>query len=260
MKVLLVDDEVYAIQGILDSVDWKKLQISSVLTANNYAQAVNFFLNEKIDILICDIEMPFGSGLQLVEWVKRHDEEVECIFLTCHGEFSFASTAIKLQCFDYILKPAPTDVLEDTILRARLAIEQKRLEKSYQEYGRLYVNQIKDDVKEELKEDVIKTVKEYIKNNISESLNVETLAKLVHLSPNYLTKLFKKECQITLIDYIIEQRMFLAKELLTTTDMPVNRVSDKTGYTNYSYFSKAFKKYYGISPREMQQGKNYYKN
>lgn len=253
MNLLIVDDEIFSVQGILDSVDWTKVKFDKVLTANNFSQAMNIFLQEKIDILLCDIEMPFGNGIQLVDWVKEHYQNVECIFLTCHGEFSFASTAIKLQCFDYILKPVPTDVLENTLLRAQKKIEQEKLKQNYLEYGKMYVNQMKESTEKEQSTDVVSKVKSYIKEHIAESLNVEMLARLVNLSADYLTKVFKRECKITLNDYIIQQRMFLAKELLITTDMSVNRVSDKIGYSNYSYFSKAFKKYYGISPREMQQ-------
>lgn len=252
MNLLIVDDEIFSIQGILDSVDWTKVKFDKVLTANNFSQAMNLFLQEKIDILLCDIEMPFGNGIQLVEWVKEHYPNVECIFLTCHGEFTFATSAIKLQCFDYILKPVPTDVLENTLLRAQKKFEQEKLNQNYLEYGKMYVNQMKEDITDQSR-DVVFTVKAYIKEHISETLNVEMLARLVSLSPDYLTRVFKKESQMTLNDYIIQQRMFLAKELLMTSNMSVNRVSDKIGYTNYSYFSKAFKKYYGISPREMQQ-------
>lgn len=253
MNLLIVDDEIFSIQGILDSVDWTKVKFDKVLTANNFSQAMNIFLQDRIDILLCDIEMPFGNGIELVGWVKEHYPKVECVFLTCHGEFTFASSAIKLQCFDYILKPVPTDVLENTLLRAQKKIEQEKQDQNYLEYGKMYVNQMKENTEEEQTGDVVYKIKAYIKENIAEELNVEMLARLVNLSPDYLTKVFKKETQLTLNDYIIQQRMFLAKELLMTSNMSVNRVSDKTGYTNYSYFSKAFKKYYGVSPREMQQ-------
>lgn len=253
MNLLIVDDEIFAIQGILDSVDWTKVKFDKVLTANNFSQAMNVFLQEKIDILLCDIEMPFGNGIQLVEWVKENYPNVECIFLTCHGSFAFATSAIKLQCFDYILKPVPTDILENTLLQAQKKFEQETHNQHYLEYGKMYVNQMKEDASEEQSGDIVCKIKAYIKENIAESLSVEMLARLVNLSPDYLTKVFKKESQMTLNDYIIQQRMFLAKELLMNSNVSVSRVSDTIGHTNYSYFSKAFKKYYGISPREMQQ-------
>ena len=102
MKLLIVDDEIYAIQGILDSVDWQKLAFEEVLTANSYAQAVNEFMKQSIDVLLCDIEMPYGSGLDLVEWVKAHYPETECIFLTCHSDFDFARQTLSIsKTWDY---------------------------------------------------------------------------------------------------------------------------------------------------------------
>ncbi len=253
MNLLMVDDEVIAIQGILDSVDWDRMSFDRIFTANNYTQAINIVLQEKVDILLCDIEMPSGSGIDLVEWVKSYDENIVCVFLTCHGEFSFASSALKLHCFDYILKPVPTDDLEEVLLGAKGEVDKRKKDKNYQEYGKLYVNQMHDQEPEESHSTIVASVKEYISKHIDQSFSVDDLAALVHLSPDYLTKIFKKECRITLNGYIIEQRMFLAKELLTTTDLSISSVSVKSGYGNYSYFSKAFKKFYGISPREMQQ-------
>ena len=68
MKLLIVDDEVFAVKGILDSVDWTILKFEEVLTANSYSQAVNIMSQNTIEVLLCDIEMPMGSGLDLVEW------------------------------------------------------------------------------------------------------------------------------------------------------------------------------------------------
>ncbi|OYO41027.1 hypothetical protein CG709_21350, partial [Lachnotalea glycerini] len=63
MNLLIVDDEIYAIQGILDSVNWDRLDFDNIFTANSYSQALNIFQNEKVAILVCDIEMPYGTGL-----------------------------------------------------------------------------------------------------------------------------------------------------------------------------------------------------
>ena len=72
MNLLIVDDEMFAIQGILDDVPWEQLKFDNIYTANSYAQAVNIFRSHKVDILLCDIEMPMGNGLDLVQWVRGH--------------------------------------------------------------------------------------------------------------------------------------------------------------------------------------------
>ena len=71
MNLLIVDDEIFVIQGLLDSVNWEQLGLDKIFIANNFAQAVNIFMQNEINILLSDIEMPFGSGIDLVEWVNR---------------------------------------------------------------------------------------------------------------------------------------------------------------------------------------------
>lgn len=255
MNLLIVDDEIFAIQGILDSVNWKDLSFEKVMTANSYTQAINIFMECKVNILLCDIEMPYGSGLDLVEWVKSHYPDTECIFLTCHDEFLFATQAIKLNCFDYVLKPVPPDTLIEVLKRAIDSIEEKEEKQAYQDYGKLYMKNLYGNPAQNTQENQnsVEKVVTYIKEHISEALTVEELAKQVYLSPDYLTRSFKKKYNLTLNNYITEQRMFLAKELLIKNEMSISMISAKVGYGNYSYFTKVFKKIYGMTPREFQQ-------
>lgn len=109
MNLMIVDDEVVAIQGLVDDVPWDRLNFEEILTANSYAQAVNLFRTKKVDILLCDIEMPVGNGIELVRWVRENYPKTVCIFLTCHDDFEFARRAIALECLGYILKPADTE-------------------------------------------------------------------------------------------------------------------------------------------------------
>ena len=257
MKLLIVDDEVFAIQGILDGVDWDRAGFEQVLTANSYAQAVNLFLEHAIDLLVCDIEMPYGSGLELVEWVRQHFPATAVIFLTCHDEFSFAQQAIKLKCMDYILKPVPGERMTELLVKVRTMLEVQRREEAYREYGKTYVQTLAGGKEQrDEKNDPLAVVEAHIKENLSEALVVEDLAKLVYLSPDHLTRLFKKKHNKTLIDYITQQRMFLAKELLDSGIMSIGMVAASVGYPNYSYFTKQFKRHYGITPREYRHRKS----
>ncbi|HTG70105.1 MAG TPA: response regulator, partial [Candidatus Udaeobacter sp.] len=66
-RLLIVDDEAFIANGIKSSVDWHKLGIVSVSIASNVRQAKEEFQNQPFDMMICDIEMPQGSGLELYE-------------------------------------------------------------------------------------------------------------------------------------------------------------------------------------------------
>lgn len=142
MNLLIVDDEIFAIQGLLDSVEWDQLTFDKILTANSFTQAVNIFMENEINIMLSDIEMPYGSGIELAEWVKSHYPETECIFLTCHDEFNFAKQAITLKCLDYVLKPVKPEKLLEVLKNAIDVINTKRKTKEYQQYGELYVSKM----------------------------------------------------------------------------------------------------------------------
>ncbi|MGO4546245.1 response regulator [Paenibacillus sp. 2TAB23] len=139
-RLLLVDDEIHAVEGINAAVDWEKLGISEVLTAYDIHQAKEIYnANSPIDIMLCDIEMPMGSGLELLAWVKEHSPNTESIFLTCHADFHYAKQAVQLGSFDYLLKPVPIPELESVIAKAinKNAEESKRTE--YSQYGQYWL-------------------------------------------------------------------------------------------------------------------------
>lgn len=98
-------------------------------------------------------------------------------------------------------------------------------------------------------------VKDYIHSHYNEELSIEYLASIVYLSPDYLSKLFKKNTGISLYQYIRQFRMKKASELLLTTTKKVIDIGNETGYPNYSYFCQSFREYYGISPDKYRQEK-----
>ena len=252
MNLLIVDDEIYIIQGLLADIDKAITGLDTIYTANCYSQAMNIFMEHPIDILLCDIEMPFGSGLDLVERVKKNYEQTECIFLTCHDQFSFAQQAVKLSCLDYIIKPVEAEQINDTLCNAVKHIHEKRKEDIYKEYGRIYMKNMFEEhtIPEKDENGIVEKVENYVLEHIQDMLVVEELARRYYVSVNHLNRLFKKRFNMTVGEYITDVRMKTAARLLETTQLSVVAVSDKTGYNNYSYFIKVFKKYYGMTPKE----------
>ncbi len=129
MKVLIVDDQPDVVQGILSGVNWKRLKVEKAYGACSAKEAREILEREKIQILLCDIEMPGENGLSLVSWVRENLPETKCIFLTAHADFSYARTALKLEAVDYLLQPASYQSIEEAILKAsqRLTEEQTLL-------------------------------------------------------------------------------------------------------------------------------------
>ncbi|MBS4218334.1 helix-turn-helix domain-containing protein [Bacillus sp. FJAT-49711] len=126
MNVLIVDDEVHAVRGILAGVDWEALEVVSVYTAHNKKQAKSIFEQHHIDLLLSDIDMPKGSGIELLSWVREHHPYTEAIFISCHSEFTFAKQAVKLKSLNYLLKPIDYKELEEEIKEAFRKIQENR--------------------------------------------------------------------------------------------------------------------------------------
>ncbi len=255
MNLLIVDDEMFAIQGIVDDVPWEQLKFENIFTANSYAQAVNVFRNHKVDILLCDIEMPMGSGIDLVRWVREHYTSVECIFLTCHADFDFAKEAVSLSCMGYILKPAETEEIVALLQKAKSRLESSGELQRYREYGKLYLENVKEQAAGPEERDAVSLAERYIREHLDMPISMDELVDATHVSSAHLGRLFKKKKGVTLIDYITAQRMELAKELLLDERLTVSTVAARVGYNNYSYFTRAFGKYTGFSPREYRKKK-----
>lgn len=83
-------------------------------------------------------------------------------------------------------------------------------------------------------------------------LKLQDVADHVHLSPNYLSYLFKKMVSLNLWDYVTKLRMEEGKRLLLTTDMRRYEIAEAVGYESPEHFSKIFKKHFGISPSELK--------
>jgi two-component system response regulator YesN len=125
-KLMIVDDEVYVLRAMMRSVDFAALGFEEVYQTMGGKEAMEILKAHSIDLIICDIEMPGMSGLELIAWVNDHYPEVETIFLTGHAEFSYAKKAVQLGSFEYLLKPVKTEELVQTVNRAIEKINENR--------------------------------------------------------------------------------------------------------------------------------------
>ncbi|MCE3202162.1 response regulator [Paenibacillus sonchi] len=101
---------------------------------------------------------------------------------------------------------------------------------------------------------IVQKAKEYIDENYAQKgLTIHEVAKKNHVSPNYLSYLFKKNTGHNLWEYVIKLRMEDSREMLLHTDLRRYEIAERVGYESPEHFSKIFKKYYGISPSELKK-------
>jgi len=144
MNILLVDDDYFVIKALETRMDWDALHIDEVFTAENINQAREIILNHTIHILISDIDMPQGSGLELLAWIRDQGLDIQSIILTNYADFNYAQKAIELQSFEYFLKPIEFDKLMLIIQKAIARVKQNELDKRAKQEGYLWKrNQLK---------------------------------------------------------------------------------------------------------------------
>lgn len=101
--------------------------------------------------------------------------------------------------------------------------------------------------------DIIDKAKEYIRNHYENpELSVQCLCDELHISNGYFSSLFKKETKTTFVSYLQSYRIERAKELLRSSDLKAFVIAEKVGYSDPNYFSFAFKKLVGMSPKEFR--------
>jgi len=101
---------------------------------------------------------------------------------------------------------------------------------------------------------IIEQAISYIQENYNKKeITLQEISRKIHVSPNYLSFLFKKWTGINLWDYIVKLRMEEAKRLLLTTDLRRYEIAERVGYESPEHFSKIFKKYFGVSPSQIKK-------
>lgn len=99
---------------------------------------------------------------------------------------------------------------------------------------------------------IVNNIKHYIDNHYNETLTLEDLSELVHVTPQYLCKMFKRQLNLRPFQYIAMKRIQQAKILLNDSNMSINEIAYYVGYNDCSYFCAIFKKSEMISPSEFR--------
>lgn len=250
-NLILVDDEPRSIEAIAANIDWQKCGIRKPYKAVNMEEAIKIITKNTIDILICDIEMPNGSGLNLLEWLQVNHYNISCVFVTCHPEFEYMRKAIQLNCYDYVLKPINYEEFErvlDGLVRKMEASETGETSITGVNWGGITEYDIHEYSKIEKDRDVEAEVKKYIREHMIDTINISDVANELHFNPHYLMRSFKNKTGLSIMKYITKIRLDTSKKLLTETQLPIKEVASLAGYSDYAYFTRVFRKEIGVSP------------
>ena len=211
-------------------------------TASDGIYAINLLQNNIYDVVITDIKMPAMDGIELSKYLYKNQPQTPIIIISGYDEFEYARAAVKLNVFDYILKP-----LRDEELSA--ALSAISLRRDYPDT---------DSIKsiERNKNTLVSQIQEYLQLHFREGLSLTILADIFNITPSYLSTIFHKEIGEPYSKYLLRMRMETAKAILSNPNYKVQDVALDVGFSSSKHFGSVFKSYYGISPGEFKNNTN----
>jgi two-component system response regulator YesN len=249
MKLLILDDDIQIREGVEKSIDWKCAGIDEVKSAGDGVSGLKTALSFRPDIILSDVRMPGINGLDFLREVKELLPHSKVILISGYDDFEYLQKAVKYKADAYELKPVKVRHLinlvvemKEKIAREKIAREKENAASAQSDEAPRYTPKITKAV-------------EYINAHFDEPLTTAALSKILGLTPNYFSAVFKRETGISFNSYLNTIRLKSAAYLLEHTGLLVYEIAGQCGFHDYIYFSQAFKKAFNCSPRAWRENK-----
>ena len=263
LRMLIVDDEIFSRDAVMESIDWYKYGLEVFGTATG-EEALERMSADPVEILMTDIRMPGMDGLQLIAELHRRDIWPGIIVLSSFNEFDLVRSAMRLGAEDYLFKPTmmPDDIL-DAVLKVKKRYEDRAVQGGYRENrendGSLLERTVRQVIAERRKTQEKSGNNERLKREVREALEyiaghlgdrellLSKVAAHVGMSKTYFSRLFKESMGETFVNYVTGLRMECARRLYLETDMKVYEIAELVGYSDWHYFYSLYRKTFGHS-------------
>jgi YesN/AraC family two-component response regulator len=252
---MLIDDEPWTMVYLKKMFQWKEKGFEVVAEMQNSMEALELADRIHPDVIFTDIRMPIMSGIDLIQELKRRGSRSEFVIVSGFAEFAYAQEAVKLGAFEYCLKPTSTEKAAELLSRLANHLESKSPSVLAADESQVLPEELETSLQaEEEGRAHFYNMLIYIKRNFSEKLQLKDLAKQFYLNSNYCCYLFSKFTGMTFSEYVTDIRMKEAARLLQYHHFTIVEIAKKSGYPDYFYFNKVFKKYYGVTPSDYRKG------
>lgn len=238
-QVVIVDDEKEISSGFAQYFPWNSLGYSVVKSFSGAQEALDYIMFNPVDVVVSDVIMPGMSGVELAQKVYEAgmSHKPSIVLFTAYEKFEYAREAIRYGCMDYLLKSMEYEELIDAFHKLR-----KRLDAALAE-------QKGSGTGEENADCIILAMCRYVdKDPVTATL--AGAAQAAYLSSSYASRYFKQRMGVGFSEYVLDQKMRLAEELLGQPQLKIYEISEQMGYMNPVNFARAFRRYYHVSPHD----------
>ncbi len=246
LTAVIVEDEQIFLKELVLSIDWDKLGISLIGTADDGVKGEELIKATEPDIVITDIRLPGKNGLEMLSDCPV----LNAVILSGHTDFEYTKMAIRLGVFDYLKKPVDDDELEETLgrLADRIREENKDLE-MHKNPDKMEI-ELPTTVQNHTVQLAINTMME----NCTRQIGLADVAETVRLSESRLSTLFKEVTGLNFLQYMNALRMNRAVYLLKHSNLNISEIATNSGFPTPGYFTKLFKRYFNTTPTQFRDG------
>lgn len=242
VKLLIADDEEFIRRSVAKYIKLHTDRFTKIYEADNGQTAIDLILKHQPDLLLLDVQMPLKNGIDVMQEAARAGLYPITVILSGYDEFKYAQQALKFGAKEYLLKPTrAADIL-------------KCLTKLADQY---ILSEEETNPKEVIGQNntIVKMAQEYIEEHYTESLTLTEIAERIGISGGYLSTLFSQNLQCGFVDYLNKIRIEHACCYLEQNYFKTYEIAYKVGFNDEKYFSKVFKKFKGMSPKEYKSRK-----
>ncbi len=221
----------------------------NVLEAENGKEGIELAMKELPDIIITDIMMPEVDGIELSKTLKNDEKtsHIPIIMLTAKASEDSKIAGLETEADDYLTKPFSIRELKVRI-KNLLSIREKLRER----YNRSIEVRPSEITCNSIDEQFISKILKIVEDNISNpDFSVETLCELAGISRSALHNKIKSLLNQSTTEFINTIRIKRAAQLIKKKAGSISEIAYDVGYNNLSYFTKTFKKHFGVTPSEM---------
>lgn len=237
--LVIVDDEKELLEGLSQYFPWESIGFSVLRAFSDGRAALSFCRNEPVDVLLTDIRMPFISGLDLIKELKQEQAPPLFCIMSAYNDFEYAKQAIGYGVQEYLVKPASFEEIKQTFLKIRAILD-----------GQTIV--LPNNVSIETSNPLIAQTIMLVEKRLS-GCTLQNIATELGVTTSYLSRLFKEVTGQNFQDYLLDQKMEVAKRMLSGKVPYTNKdIARALGYQDTQNFCRTFRKYWNKSPQKFK--------
>lgn len=245
-SVLLVDQNKHALNRTKTLLDWKSIGFQVSESTDQFSEVIPLLAEWNFSLIIINMKNYNSSAVMLVHRIRKQ-HKIPIILIGGSDDFQIARKALTYQVRDYLTDPVDKEALTKSLLTLKKELDFKHTIDSqfYRPQPGKNTNQSAASI--------IEKVKYYVSAEMNQNITLKKISRLLHFNSAYLGQKFKQHENMTFNEYLLQQRMEKAKQLLKQTDLKIYEVANKVGYTEMDWFYKKFKEYTGVSAKEYRK-------